>query len=201
MIEDHQQRIKALIFSKRRRMFDAVQKEASVRVGAASGSGLISWPHVLLHITEDDWEQAIADEEPEPPDRRKDPHEGFQREGELEDRIQDLETMITAKGIALPPEPVMGGQDVTNARMRLLVFSCRTEGEVDMAICKPSDVVTCMNELIVSADGVEDITGQWDRAVELVAHFDECHLCISDDVRAYITTRGRLPWGNTEEGT
>lgn len=41
-----------------------------------------------------------------PMDRRKDPrpHPGFQREGELEQRIADLEAMLTERGIPLPPE-------------------------------------------------------------------------------------------------
>ena len=36
-------------------------------------------------------------------ERRKDPHPGFRREGELESRIRELEGMLTERGIPLPP--------------------------------------------------------------------------------------------------
>jgi len=73
--------------------------------------------------------------------------------------------------------------------MRLLVFSTETMGECDMAICEAADLVRTINEVIAHAEGVEDITGQWERAAELVAHFDEFDLYIDDHVREFIAAQ------------
>lgn len=68
MNPDHQQRLKALDFRERRRVFEAVQTAGTVRQCGPKtpdrpNTVNISWPGVMLYVIEDDWEQALTAEE------------------------------------------------------------------------------------------------------------------------------------------